>query len=144
MWILRLLWIQSGCCAGWHLSIGTDAQKGILGCLTIHLPLQLLTREIKAQCVLSQEGSHPALGGGRALLVLESFLTWLRWSRLKPKTWYSRTRRYVATLWARVKLGHTGLRVSSGLKLFTPPDVMLPCPVQIQAGKAGHGLWMPI
>lgn len=82
MWILRLLCIQSGYCAGWHLSIGTDAQKIILGCLIICLPLQLHSQEKLRHNVFSyRRAVTQILGGGRAFLVLETPLTWLRWSR---------------------------------------------------------------
>lgn len=144
MWILRLLWIQSCCCAGWHLLIGTDAQKGILGCLTIRLPLQLHSQEILRHNAFSHRRALTQfLGGGRALLVLEPFLTWPRWSRgWSPRldTVEQEGTRPCSGL--RENWTH-GLRASSGLKLCSPPDVILPCPGQVQAGKAGHGLWMP-
>lgn len=79
MWILRLLWIESGRCAGWHLSIGTDAQKGILGCSTIHLPLS--QEKLRHDVFSHGREVTKSLGGGRALLVLEPLLTWLRWRR---------------------------------------------------------------
>lgn len=40
-----------------------------------------LTIKIKAQCVLSRRAVTQLLRGGRALLVVEPLLTWLRWSR---------------------------------------------------------------
>lgn len=89
MWILRLLWIQSGCCAGWHSSIGTDAQTGILGCSTIRLPLQLHSQEKLRHNVFSHgRAITKSLGGGRALLVLEPLLPHLAEMEqgLKPKT----------------------------------------------------------
>lgn len=99
-----------------------------------------LTGKIKAQCVLSQEGSHPVPGRWKGF---PGAGTPPHLAEMEPQDltqWNQKTEGH-ALGWG--KTGHMGLSIFLGLKLFSPSDVMLPCPGQIQAGKAGHGVRMP-